>query len=108
MAVTKEASMVELSQTATTRADMSTTWRILTDHAGTAGWSSQVFRSRLGKPGVPAPNGVGAGNTRITWTIRFDPRPARLAAVIELIARLSTSRFAADLARAADEAGASA
>lgn len=145
--------MSELRHVARTEADAATVWRILTDHAGMAGWMSQVFRSRLVRPGVPAPNGVGAvrralapagpaseevvtfdeptrleyrmiagppivrnwrgtvtlapdaGGTVINWVIRFDPRPAWLAPVIEPIARLSTSRFATDLARAADHAG---
>ncbi len=45
-----------------------------------------------------------AGGTRITWTIRFDPRPAWLGPGIEALARWSTNRFAVDLATAADRA----
>lgn len=144
--------MSELRYVARTEADAATVWRILTDHAGMAGWLSQVFRSRLARPGVPAPNGVGAvrqvlglagpvseevttfdepkrleyrmtagpplvtnyrgtvtlvpdeSGTVINWIVRFDPRPAWLAPVIETIARLSTSRLAADLGNAADRA----
>ena len=144
--------MSELRHVARAEADAATIWRILTDHAGMAGWLSQVFRSRLARPGMPTANGVGAirrvlslagpvseevttfdeplrleyrmtagppivtnyrgtvtlvpdaGETVINWVIRFDPRPAWLTPVVETIARLSTSRFAADLAKAADRA----
>lgn len=144
--------MSELRQVATTRADAPTTWRMLTDHAHMARWSRQVLRSRLVKPGVPSPNGVGAvrrvislagpvvevvtafeeptrleyrmtsgvpvvtnyvgsvelvpgaDGTLITATIRFEPRPAWLGGVVETFARLSTNRFASDLAIAADQA----
>ncbi len=45
-----------------------------------------------------------SGGTRITWTIRFDPRPAWLGRGIQVLADLSTNRFAVDLATAADRA----
>lgn len=44
------------------------------------------------------------GGTTVSWTIRFDPRPAWLGAAIRQVVRLSTNRFAADLAGAADRA----
>jgi uncharacterized protein YndB with AHSA1/START domain len=42
------------------------------------------------------------GDTEIDWDISFQPQPRVMKAIVERLARFSTERFAADLARAAD------